>query len=168
MGDENRRTQLGNNNAYCQDNEISWFNWDLVEKNRELLEFVKSTIRLTQSLEVFRLENILSTYKRSQHPHIIWHGTKTGHPDWNDWSRTLAFSLNYPQKHEYLHVIMNSYWGGLKFELPALPEGLKWHRIIDTSLKYPEDNLSPEGSALLTDSRYLAPTRSVIVLMGLP
>ncbi len=168
MGDEVRRTQLGNNNAYCQDNPLSWFDWKLVDRNKDLLEFVKSVIALTQSLEVFRLENILSTYKRTQHPHIIWHGAKAGKPDWNDWSRTLAFSLNYPQKREFLHVIMNAYWGNLKFELPALPEGLCWQRIIDTSLQYPDDILALENGFLMDKSYYTASTRSVVVLMGLP
>ncbi len=168
MGDEVRRTQLGNNNAYCQDNELSWFDWTLVEKNTGLLEFVRSIIKLTQGLEVFRLESILSTYRRTHHPHIIWHGTKTGHPDWNDWSRTLAFSLNYPQKKEFLYVIMNAYWGNLKFELPRLPEGLKWYRIIDTSLIIPEGGFDVEHASLVNEYYYIASTRSVVVLMGLP
>jgi isoamylase len=167
MGDEVRRTQFGNNNAYCQDNDISWFNWVQVSLNWELMEFVKSVIRLTQGLEVFRLENILSTYKRTRHPHLIWHGVKVGKPDWNDWSRTLAFSLNYPQKREFLHVIMNSYWEDLKFELPDLPKGLKWYRIIDTSLIHPEDCLSVENASLLNHNYYTTCARSVVVLMGL-
>jgi glycogen operon protein len=138
-----------------------------VSRNRELLEFVKSVIAFTQGMEVFRLENILSTYKRSRHPHIIWHGVKAGKPDWSDWSRSLAFSLSNPQKREFLHVIMNAYWDELRFELPDLPKGLKWHRIIDTSLNFPQDCLNFENSPLVEHRQYKVNSRTIVVLAGL-
>jgi len=166
MGDETRRTQQGNNNAYCQDNDISWFDWDLVDKNQELLSFVKHLIAFTQSMELFSLDKILTTKEVIGEPHLIWHGTKPHKPDWNDYSRSLAFSLSYPEHNEYLYVVLNAYWDGLVFRLPVLNNGLKWHRIIDTNLPHSQDFQNPLTSNPLLKSLYKVASRSVVVFVG--
>ena len=74
MGDEVRRTQLGNNNAYCQDNSLSWFDWSLVNKNEGLLRFVKKLIHFIQILAIFRQEKFLEVTHISSQPHLTWHG----------------------------------------------------------------------------------------------
>jgi len=165
MGDEIRHTQFGNNNAYCQDNELSWFDWNLVEKHEGLLRFVKKLIQFSQGLEIFQEEKFLQVDKVSHKPHIIWHGQNLREPDWSDESRYLAFTLCHPPSGERLHIIFNAYWEALEFELPALKLGNSWHRIVDTSLSSPEDIADPATSQKLYSDRYLVAARSSVVLM---
>jgi isoamylase len=166
MGDEVRRSQLGNNNAYCQDNEISWFNWDLVEQEQHLLRFTQGLIHLIQTLKVFRLEHILPvTDTFHQEPHLLWHGVKLGQPDWSEQSHTLAFTLHYPAAGEQIHVILNAYWEALVFELPPLQSHERWHRIIDTAIEPPRDFCPPEDAPIVDGIVYPASPRSSVVLM---
>ena len=164
MGDEIRHTQRGNNNAYCQDNELSWFDWSLVEKNQDLLRFVKKLIQFTQGLEIFREEKFLQVDKVSTKPHIIWHGQRLKQPDWSDDSHFLAFSLCHPPSGERLHVIFNAYWESLEFELPSLKLGNSWHRVIDTSLAAPEDFSESFAAKKIYEDHYLVKARSSVVL----
>src|SRR4051812_22496792 len=110
MGDEVRRTQNGNNNAYCQDNEISWFDWDLVQQNADLLRFVKGLIALlmNRNLPSSRLNMSLMELRRRQPGQ--WHGVKLHQPDWGRTSHTLALMvqlMGYPLS---THLIVNAYW----------------------------------------------------------
>ena len=166
MGDEIRRSQSGNNNAYCQDNDISWMDWNLLVPNSDIHAFVKSLISFRKDKEIFKLEKILSTKEVVGDPHLIWHGTKPYSGDWNSYSRSLAFSLTYPEYDEYLYVIMNSYWKGLSFELPKLKNSKKWHPFIDTSMLYPNDFKDPEKSQGLKRNIYKAAPKSVVVFWG--
>jgi glycogen operon protein len=166
MGDEVRRTQLGNNNAYCQDNNLSWFDWGLVERNSEILDFLKKLVKFAQDLELFKLERILSTTEIVSGPHLIWHGTKPGQPDWNNYSRSLAYSMSYPEYKEYVYVVLNAYWDGLVFSHPRLTNGLKWRRLIDTSQKKPFDFILPDASKPLRNNIYKVAGRSVVVFIG--
>jgi isoamylase len=118
MGDEIRRSQLCNNNAYCQDNEVSWFDWSSIDKYADLRNFTKSLISFTQATTIFRQERILATTTTTTAPQITWHGTRLGQPDWGDDSHSLAFSLYYPECGEHLHVMLNAYWQPLTFDLP--------------------------------------------------
>lgn len=166
MGDEVRRTQLGNNNAYCQDNELSWFDWSLVNKHDGLLRFVKKLIHFIQGLEIFRQEQFLEVSYASPEPHLIWHGVYLGQPDWSDYSHTLAFSLCHPAEGEHLHIMLNTYWEPLKFELPPLKPGNHWHRIVDTALSAPDDFSDLETAVKTDQNNYLVAPRSFVVLMG--
>jgi glycogen operon protein len=166
MGDEIRRTQSGNNNAYCQNNELSWFDWGLVEKNKEILDFVKNLINFAQKLELFKLEKILSTRDMISGPHLIWHGTKPNQPDWNFYSRSLAYSISYPKYKEYIYIVLNSYWDGLVFSLPPLSNGLRWHRMIDTCQDNPHDFIPLDESKPLRHNIYKVAGRSVVVFIG--
>jgi len=165
MGDEVRRSQKGNNNAYCQDNELSWFDWSLAEKNQGLLRFVRKLIHFTQALEVFRLEKFLEVGYVSEQAHLIWHGTYLGEPDWGEDSHALAFSLKEPTSGEHLHVMFNAYWEPLNFELPPLPSGKHWHRIIDTALPSPDDFTDLANAPKINDNNYLVTARSSVILM---
>ena len=165
MGDEIRHTQLGNNNAYCQDNELSWFDWSLVEKNGSLLRFVKKLIHFVQGLEIFCQERFLEVGKRSFKPHLIWHGTRLYKPDWREDSHSLAFSLSHPAKEEHLYVVLNAYWKPLRFELPPLRRGNHWHRIIDTALPAPHDFSDFTRATKIYQNNYRVAPRSSIVLM---
>ena len=165
MGDEIRHTQNGNNNAYCQDNKLSWFDWDLVDKNSDLLRFVKKLIHFIQGLEIFNQESFLKVSLKSSQPHLTWHGTKLYKPDWEEDSHSIAFTLSYPAVEEQLYVVFNAYWKPLQFQLPPLELGSHWHRIIDTSLNSPEDFTEPTAAPKVYENCYRVAPRSSIVLI---
>jgi isoamylase len=165
MGDEVRRTQKGNNNAYCQDNEIGWFDWDLVNKNADLLEFTKSLICFTQKLEIFRIEDLLATSEDIDDPHIAWHGVELDRPDWSKNSRSLGFTLYHPKAGECIHVMVNAYWDTLKFQIPKLVHQ-NWYKVVDTSAKSPYDFCKPGLGEKINQSALKVMDRSIIVLMA--
>jgi glycogen operon protein len=165
MGDEVRRTQQGNNNTYCQDNELSWFDWSQVDAQFDLWCFLRRLIDFTQSLEVFRQETRLQVTYASYEPHISWHGVKLGQPDWQPESRSLAFSLRHPQANEYLHVMLNAYWEALEFELPLLGRGERWHRVVNTALSLPEAFCELGLTSPHLEDTYHVEARSCVVLI---
>jgi glycogen operon protein len=165
MGDEVRRTQHGNNNAYAQDNEISWFDWGLLAKHADIRRFVGllNERRVLRSAEPERqhlsLEQVLRTGTTS------WHGVRLGQPDWSDWSHSLAFSAENPYEKLWVHVILNAYWEPLDFELPAADRGNgSWRRWIDTSLDSPCDIVEWQEALPVPFAPYRAAARSVVVL----
>lgn len=168
MGDEVRRSQKGNNNAYCQDNELSWFDWSAIDKNADLFEFVKKLINFVQSLKIFQQERLLEVTYGSHEPHIIWHGVRLGEPDWDYNSHTLAFTLRHPQADEYLHIMLNAYWEPLKFELPLLGHCDRWHRVLDTALAPPEDFCDFKVAPPFSKEEYEVQERSSVILMVKP
>ncbi|MBE9044088.1 glycogen debranching protein GlgX [Pleurocapsales cyanobacterium LEGE 10410] len=165
MGDEIRHTQLGNNNSYCQDNELSWFDWSLVAQQDSLLRFVKKLIRFHQELELFRVEQFLEVDRVSSKPYILWHGQLLGKPDWSEDSHCLAFSLCHPDSGEHLHVILNAYWKPLKFELPVLKLGNSWHQIVNTALPAPDDFADLSTAIKIQKDSCEVAARSSVVLM---
>lgn len=168
MGDEVRRTQVGNNNAYCQNNNLSWFDWSLIDKHADLLRFVQGMITLTQSLKLYQQERLLELSMNPHKPYILWHGLKLGQPDWSEDSHSLAFSLCHPIAQEHLYVIFNADWKPLTFELPTLEPGNGWHRIVDTSLPSPEDFQDPQKAPQIKKAIYPVESRSSVVLMSVP
>jgi glycogen operon protein len=167
MGDEVSRSQRGNNNAYCQDNEISWFDWRLVEKNSDLLGFTKKLIHKIQNMNLFQLENLLATPDDIDEPHITWHGIKLGEPDWSEHSHSLAFTMSHPGNSELLHVMVNAFWNTLNFELPQLNDGLQWRRIINTHLNSPNDIVDVQDAHAISKSDLDVESRTVVVLEGI-
>jgi glycogen operon protein len=163
MGDEVRRTQMGNNNAYCQDNSISWFDWTLVEKEAELLRFVREMIRINMSSPYFQESHFLN----SHHTLVRWHGVSPGEPDWGYNSHSLAFSLYNPDYAEEIYVLINAYWAALNFELaaPSDPENKAWYRLVDTALPSPQDI---GNEVFLQEQVYSVASRSVVVLVARP
>jgi isoamylase len=168
MGDEVRRTQQGNNNAYCQDNEVSWFDWTLAEKHADVLRFLAmlNTKRLLRDPasenEGRSLNEVLRGAKRS------WHGVKLGQPDWSYSSHSLAFSTEASNKQLLFHVILNAYWEPLEFELPDADDevGVSWQRWIDTTLGSPNDIVEWETAPPVLGRSYRAGPRSVVVLFA--
>jgi glycogen operon protein len=164
MGDEVRRTQWGNNNAYCQDNDLSWFDWRDVETHADLLRFVRKLIAFTQSQPLFRREYFWTTSPQRNSPTLTWHGVHLLQPDWSDTSHSLACSLHDATHAEFLHVILNAYWEPLVFDLPPLPSERRWRRLIDTALPAPDDFTPLDRAPALDRHRYRAESRSVVVL----
>ena len=164
MGDEIRRTQLGNNNAYCQDNEINWLDWNLLDRHGDLYRFVKKMICLRLSLDVFKEDHGLSLNQLLQIAQIDWHGIKLNRPDWSDHSHSLAFTV---QGGDVLfHIIFNAYRQALEFELPpaAIAPQAEWRRIIDTYLESPKDICNMLEAPSVGRQSYLVQPHSVVLL----
>lgn len=162
MGDEVRRSQDGNNNAYCQDNEIGWFDWDLIQKHNDLLVYVQKLIRFNLETEFFQENFYWLDREDKEDTQITFHGTKLFQPDWSEHSHALAFTLYNARYKKTLHIMINAYWESLEFELPQ-KDIKKWKRIIDTSLHSPEDFYFPKKAPSIGQSSYSLPPRSVAV-----
>lgn len=161
MGDEIRRTQSGNNNAYCHDSELSWMDWSLLEKNAGLHRFVKQLIITRRSLELFHGHQEQTLDQFLENSVIHWHGVELDQPDWGEDSHSLAFTVE--GKKEHLHLIFNSFWEDLDFQLPAPPS--QWHRILDTALPSPQD-IADDGGQIYPDRSYSAQSRSCVLLLS--
>ncbi|MCH1441353.1 MAG: glycogen debranching enzyme, partial [Rubripirellula sp.] len=160
MGDEVRRTQNGNNNAYCQDNETSWFDWSLLEKNADLHRFVRRLISYRQGLPE-RTDPMLPLTEVIERASVRWHGTQLDQPDWGDQSRSVAFTID--TNHRWYHLIFNAYWEEITFALPCVPaEFHAWQRIVDTDMASPND--ITDGTALDNASEYAVQGRSTVIL----
>jgi glycogen operon protein len=167
MGDEVRRSQGGNNNGYCQDNETSWFDWRLVEKHADIHHFTKKmiTLRMNRDLPGDRLDITLSELL-CQQP-IDWHSVKLNAPDWADHSHTVAATVPLLGYRLLLHLILNAYWEPLEFELPLLGDAQgPWRRCIDTYLASPEDICDLASAPPLEGRVYRAQPRSVVLLVA--
>ena len=165
MGDEMRRTQCGNNNAYCQDNETSWFDWTLLTKHADVHRFAKLLCahRLMRDSEP-EIEG-LSLNQLLRQARIDWHGVKLGEPDWSTWSHSLAYSVVSVNQRLRFYVILNAYWEPLEFELPLISKERDfWHRWIDTSLDPPHDVVEWQAAPAVQSRAYLAGPRAVVAL----
>lgn len=157
-GDEMGRTQSGNNNAYCQDNEISWIDWRLTEANAALLRFFRNLIAFRKSSNLVRRKTYNSGLT------VVWHGVKRFKPDWGETSHTVALELS--DGDERFFLIVNAYWEDLVFELPELPTGVRWRRLLDTSQQAPKDIAEPgEAFELASQDRYKVTARSVVAFI---
>ena len=166
MGDEVRRTQRGNNNAYCQNNEISWFDWEGLQRQAELLRFVKGLISFRKGTQVLRREQFWTTNgSRGQSP-LTWHGDRLGKPDYGHSSRSIAYSLVDPYTREYLHVMLNAYWKPLVFALPEAPQGMRWCRVIDTAWETPQDLVALADAPVVDSDQCQLMARSSVVLVA--
>lgn len=165
MGDEVRRTQKGNNNAYCQDNEISWFDWDLVNKNQDLLRFVRELIRMRIARESAQAKYSMNLRELLEQRLIAWHGVKLNEPDWSDHSRAIAFTVTSLSGTTRVHYMVNAWSEPLDFELEANVKS-PWKRWIDTSLVSPKDIVAWADAPLVNTKHYTLKPYSVVVLVS--
>ena len=163
-GDEVRRTQCGNNNAYCQDDESSWFDWTLVQRHADIHRFTQLLIarRVLRDVSSERQRVMLTTLLRQAT--TAWHGVNLWRPDWSSNSHSLALSADLRRAGLKMHLIMNAYWEPLDFEIPAPEGGRTWRRWIDTSLDSPDDIVPWLDAPAFTGAAYRAAPRSVVVL----
>ena len=175
MGDEVARTQHGNNNTYCHDNELNWFDWTQVEKNADLFRFFKNIIAFRHAHPALRNRWHFSNhdYMGSGYADITWHGVQAWNADWSDTSRVLAFMLdgkhakNGTARDDTIYVALNMYWDALPFELPRLPFGMNWHIAVNTSMPSPQDICEPGNEPVVGDQTHIfVGGRSVTVLVG--
>ncbi len=164
MGDEVRRTQGGNNNAYCQDNEISWFDWGLIEKHADVHRFVRllNARRLLRDAEHERKRVSLTAL--IQNAEKVWHGTKLGQPDWGDSSHSVALEAEVSMEKLRIYWIFNAYSEPLNFDLPKLEKAILWRRWIDTALDSPNDIVPWQAAEAVIGDAYRAEARSVVIL----
>lgn len=168
MGDEVCRTQRGNNNAYCQDNELSWFDWTLLDKHADIHRFVKQLIRLRRILYSWDQKPSPTLNQYFQQLHIEYHGIKLHHPDWGWDSHSLAILVAMPHRPYVIYFIFNSYWEPLEFELPVRYQNahLNWSRVIDTALPSPDDCLATDKAIFIETNLYTAQARSLVILIA--
>ena len=163
-GDEVRRTQNGNNNAYCQDNQISWFDWRLVERHADIHQFVKSLVEARQQRGALAKDSTLSLNQVLRGAQIEWHGVTLDRPDWSDYSHSIAFTAHAEPTGFLIDGMLNAYWEPLIFELPPVPDGQQsWLRWIDTALA-PPDDICTWNAATVSQSAYVVQPRSLVVL----
>jgi isoamylase len=166
MGDEVRRTQRGNNNAYCQDSDIGWFDWSLLERHGDIHRFVKALNAFRQRRDLVVEGGALSLNQLLRRARIEWHGVALNCPDWTDHSHSLAFTLRSLRRRFLLHGMLNAYWEPLSFELPTVvaePQRM-WRRCIDTALESPDDISPSEIAPVVTQGTYVVQPRSVVLL----
>jgi glycogen operon protein len=163
MGDEVRRTQYGNNNAYAQDNELSWFDWSLLHKHADVHRFFTLLAARRLLRDIDPEEHCITLNRLLQQGNRTWHGTRIGQPDWSPWSHSLALGVELSGEGLRGHVIANAYWEPLEFELPAGASGT-WRRWIDTALAPPNDIVAWQSAPAIPGGAYRAGARSVVVL----
>jgi isoamylase len=166
-GDEIKRTQQGNNNAYCQDNEVAWFDWTLVEKNMGLFRFFKQMIAFRKNHPNLRRERFLADGPNEHGVREIdWHGRQLSTPDWYDPNcRILAFTIWGLSHDDDLHVMLNMEQMALDFEIPSLQEK-RWLKVIDTALPSPMDFVEPGREMVIPGGICHVSERSVVVLIS--
>jgi len=159
-GDEFRRTQGGNNNAYCQDNETSWLDWSLLEKHSEIFRF-------TCGMIAFRREHpVLSTEQFYTDAEIRWYDPQGKVPNWTDQKAKQFACLISEDEQQALFLIFNADVVAIDFELPHTLSGTSWHLAIDTSCKTPNDLFTAGEETLLDNSMsYHVEARSSVVLL---
>lgn len=175
-GDEFGNSQNGNNNAYCQDNEISWLNWNLNKWDQALLDFVKHVIAFRKAHPVFHMEQEprVMDYLACGHPDISYHGVNAWQPEFENFRRQIGilYCGAYAKKSngendDFFFVIFNMHWEPHSFALPNLPKNLVWSLAFDTSDSeaggYYEEG---QERQILNQKNYMVPSRSVLVFQG--
>jgi isoamylase len=166
-GDEVRRTQRGNNNAYCQDNEISWFDWSLVERHQDILRFVKQLIafRKGRDLPIGRLDMTLD--ELLQYQRVEWHGVRLNEPDWGHDSHSLAATISLLGYRATLHVMVNAYWEPLDFAVPPRNAASEaWRVCVDTYADTPHDIGNLTDARIMEDATCRVQPRSIVMLLS--
>ena len=168
MGDEVRRSQRGNNNAYCVDDETNWFDWTLLEKRADVRRFVQLLCKRRVLRPTEHESRRLTLSELIQQASKSWHGVKLDRPDWSDDSHSIAMTAELRTEGLLVHLILNAYWEALRFELPQTCRGrsLGWRRWIDTARASPEDIVPWQNAARVSVSAYPAEARSVVVLFA--
>jgi len=173
-GDEMFKTHKGNNNAYCQDNELNWLNWDELKKYKEIFRFFKEVIAFRKGHPALKRKDFFSgtDHNGDGKSDITWHGINPYGPDWTYESHAIAFMIDGSKEEtgkeeddNTIYVAINTYWAPLTFNLPK-PEGKCWARVIDTSRKSPEDILPFGKEIKLKKNIYKVQPRSVVVLVS--
>jgi glycogen operon protein len=167
MGDEVRRTQRGNNNAYCQDNEISWFDWNLLKNHPDIYRFARMIVAFRAHRDVAIENSRLTLNELLNQARLQWHGVVLNRPDWSEDSHSISFTVGSLRGRFTLHAMLNAFWEPLAFELPSVGEKgrREWRRWIDTALPSPGDICAWEDAQLVQCLKYVVEPRSLAILV---
>lgn len=174
-GDEVQRSQNGNNNPYCQDNETSYFNWNNLKSHFDLLEFVKKLIHLRKNHPVFMRENFFNGKTGdSSIPDISWFNAEAKNPDWEKINRFLAFRLGGKVQDGENQICDNDFYIAFNTDihdktitLPQPSTGKKWFRIADTSIENDTSILEEKNAEpLFSQEKFVILSGSSIILMS--
>jgi glycogen operon protein len=174
-GDEIGNTQWGNNNAYCQDSDISWMDWSLLEKNQELFHFFRKMIAFRHAHPALRNRYHFQNkdYKGSGYPDISWHGLEPWNADFSESSLCIAFMLDGAHakggfvSDNTIYVGINMHWEPHYFGLPGLPEGVRWHVFANTGIAGPVDAWEVGSEPPLENQGgFMVESRSIFILIG--
>ncbi len=161
-GDEFGRTQSGNNNPYCQDNEISWLNWKLLRNNKMMFEFVRQLIELRKDNKILHMPKRLMQMDSMScgYPDVSLHGIRAWYPDMEYYSRHvgLLFCSKYAGGQNYIYIVFNMYWEEQKLALPGLPVGLEWELSLCTE--------KGAESTVMEERNCNVPARSICIFIS--
>jgi glycogen operon protein len=171
-GDEMLRSQLGNNNAWCQDNEISWLDWSLTDTNADMVRFTAAAISLRKRHPAMRRQRYMSGRQPEDSagiPDIAWHGASLAEPDWDDLEGLeLAFTLGPAADDEPpVHVALNMTDVANERRLPRL-RGMQWRCVADTALGPPLDIVEPADAVPVAGDSYAVQPFSIAVFEAYP
>ncbi len=171
-GDEFCNTQFGNNNAYCQDNNISWLNWNKLNENKEIFNYFKKMIAFRKNNPILKNYSYDEGINKTGYPEVSWHKEK---PWNNNLENSLCIAVMYAEEKnkynltedKYIYMAMNMHWEMHKFEMPIIPNGKRWHLMVDTSCEYGKDIFNEDEMIPISDqSNILVNPRSIIILIG--
>jgi glycogen operon protein len=165
MGDEARRTQRGNNNAFCQDNETSWLDWDLTEREAGLRRFVRGLVDVRLALDMTQVLHGLTLEEFLARSVVEFHGVRLHQPDWSADSHALALTIRSVIGTRMVHALLNAWEEPLDFELPPVASPrLPWRRVVDTGLDAPNDVCPLASAQAVAGMTYRAAAHSVVLL----
>jgi isoamylase/glycogen operon protein len=157
MGDEYGHSKRGNNNTWCQDNYLSWFDWDAMDAEHGFQRFFRGLIQFRQRSPILRRREFLGPED------ICWHGIETNSPAWDPQARLVAFTLYDHDTGHDLYAAFNAHPTAINVHLPARTDRA-WHRLVDTSLKSPMDFQAPETAPVYQDESYEIPPFGSVLL----
>lgn len=175
-GDEFGNSKSGNNNSYCQDNDISWLNWNQKKTNEKIWQFAKYMIGFRKAHPVFHMKEqaMNMDYLACGHPDVSYHGVKAWRPEYENFRRQLGvlYCGEYGKREDgstddYFYVMYNFHWESHEFGPPRLPKNRKWHVAVDTSLTEENGYYEPGEEPVMEDQRsYVVKPRSIAVIVG--
>jgi isoamylase len=166
-GDEFLNSQMGNNNAYCQDNELSWLDWEMAAHNADMVNFVQQMIALRKRHPAIMRRRFLTgkNIECKKIKDISWHGTQIDQPQWNETeTRILAYTLAGMLADEAdLHIVMNMSDEKVSVELPLF-SGKEWCLAVDTSLPSFQEIIAPQHQHLVNNQSYIVNSKTIVIL----
>ena len=168
MGDEVRRSQGGNNNAWCQDNETSWFDWSAVERHADLRRFVRRLIRLRLRRPSMPVPDRLTLEAVAERAGFAFHGVELNAADHSWVSHSLALTARTLDGDVLMYIALNAWWHPLDFRLPALPAWATsgWRAVIDTARASPRDIVAVNKALPVAGGVCRVEARSIVVLFA--
>lgn len=176
-GDEFGNTQKGNNNVYCQDNELGWLNWNQKDQNKKLFEFTKNIIQLRKNHPILHQEKQMRAMDYIYYgiPDLSFHGTKAWQPNQSYYSRELGVllcgnyvAMNRREFDQTFYIIYNMHWEIHEFDLPNLLHGMKWSLLLstDTNVIMKKNTIDDKTGTLQNQRNLIVPARTVCILIG--